>query len=405
MIPPGLEISINALLNNKLRLFLTILGLSMGIASVITVLALNKGADESLKEFFMLKKDWYIIEPDIMNFPDAVLKYDTCETLRKNSRHIEKIVPFKEEIVHIGQARWLNPEKITGTSEDFLLFQEIKEGRFLEKEDILRGKYVCVMVHSELVHNVLDHCFWNMREPVGKKVRAENFSIQLVGILRSDSWGEGFGINDVIMPVTALIRMTGDSSLSRIDVRMNSLSEKVALEEIRNTLKLDYSYKHSYFKITPAGHDLKGRENSVRFSGMILFAAALITILVAGTGIINILMVSVTNRILEIGIRRAVGASRKDILFQFLFEALILCFVSGILGIVTARFSTGGLIKIMNNFGLYSIKLSENFNWTGITIFSLVFSGILGVIFGIYPAFEASKLDVADCLRQGEGEH
>jgi len=404
MIPPGLEISINALLNNKLRLFLTILGLSMGIASVITVLALNKGADESLKKFFMLKKDWYIIEPDIINFPDTVLEYDTCETLRKNSRHIERIVPFKEEILHIGQARWLNPEKITGTSEDFLLFQEIKEGRFLEKEDILRGKYVCIMVHSELVHNVLDHCFWDMREPVGKEARAENSSIKLVGILKSDSWGEGFGINDVIMPVTALIKMTGNNSLKKIEVKSNSSSEKEAIEEIRNTLKGDYGYKHSYFKITPAGHDLKGRENSVRFSGMILFTAALITILVAGTGIINILMVSVTNRILEIGIRRAVGASRKEILFQFLFEALILCFISGILGTGIARFSTGKLIKIINEYGLYSIKLSENFNWTGIVIFSLIFSGILGIIFGIYPAFEASKMDVADCLRHGEGE-
>ena len=191
-------------------------------------------------------------------------------------------------------------------------------------------------------------------------------------------WGEGFSFDNIIMPVTTVIKITGDSSIDKIEVQLPDLPSKEAFKEIEKILKIDYKYKYNQFKIQSSEDTLKEKEEMVNFSGLILFSAALITILVAGTGIINILMVSVSNRIMEIGIRRASGASKKDILLQFLTEAIILCTVSSIPGILIGYYSTGYLTGIINEYGLYSIKLSGDFDWSGIIIFACSFFGSPG---------------------------
>jgi putative ABC transport system permease protein len=397
------NMAVEGLMANKFRVFLSVLGLSLGISSVIIVMALSMGARESLKNFYHLKEDCYIIRPDLLIFPDAVLNYDTCKTIRNNCPDVLTVSPYKETKMLFNQ-RYGKKERVVGTA-DVRLFQDIEEGRFLTGEDVMLGNCVCVMVNSDIKWNVLMNYFWSCRDPVGRSVKIENVPVELVGILEQNPYGQGFGIDDVIMPVTTVIQITGDKTLNKIEVKMSVNSEEDSIKQLRDALKIDYGYKYNRFKIESAMAQLRDREEAVRFSSMILMAVALLTLFVSGTGIINILIVSVYERILEVGIRRAMGATKREILTQFLIESSIICFIGGITGILIAYPSVKGLIKVINKYGLYNISLSEQVDWHLIIPFSLIFSCLLGVIFGAYPAKYAADFDVVECLRHAEGDY
>jgi len=397
------NLAIEGLLSNKFRVFLSILGLALGIASVILVMALSLGASESIRNFYHMKSGWYIIKPDLLSFPDAELKYDTCKTIELNCRGVKTVVPYK-----ITKRKFSRPsceeEMIVGTTE-VTLNQNIKKGNFFTKEDVMLSGYVCVMVESSMQLNPLYRCFWSVREPLGETAHIENIAVKLVAVLEPDPFGQGFGINDIIMPVTTLMNITGDRTLTRIEVKMPSMkSDEEAVELLRDALKIDYGYKYNHFNIESALEGARDKAETVKFSNMVLLVIALLTMSVAGTGIVNILIVSVCERTLEIGIRRTVGATGREILIQFLIESSIICFMGGLAGILIAYPSVKGLIGVINKYGLYNISLSEHVNWPLLVSFSLIFSVLLGLIFGVYPAGYAAKLDVVECLRESEGD-
>jgi putative ABC transport system permease protein len=396
------NLAIHGLLSNKFRVILSILGLSLGVFSVIIVMALSLGADESLRSFYHMKEGWYIIKPDLLVFPDAELKYDTCKTIDLHCPDVMTVVPYKETKMLFNN-NYGDEERIIGTA-NVKLFQSVKEGNFFTGEDVMLGSSVCVMVYSDIKFNPLAKSFWAVRKPVGETTSIENIPVKLVAILERDPYGQGFGINDVIMPVTTVMNMTGDRTLTRIEVKMTSKSDEKAVKQLREALKIDYGYKYNWFKIESSLEEFRDKAETVRFSSMVLFAIALLTMSVAGTGIINILIVSVYERTLEIGIRRSIGATRWEILIQFLIEASIICFMGGITGVLIACPSVKGLIHVINKYGLYNISLSDHVNWPLIISFSLIFSVFLGILFGVYPAGYASKLDIVECLRHGEGD-
>ncbi|HPZ07242.1 MAG TPA: ABC transporter permease [Candidatus Eremiobacteraeota bacterium] len=401
-----LNLAIDGFIANKLRSFLSVLSLSLGVTSIIIVMALSQGAEEALRNFNHMKKGWFIIQPDLIMFPEALLEYKTCKTIKDNCLRSVKISPFKEVYMECYDLWIRRYEKITGISEYVELYQPLLKGRFINYEDIASGNSVCVMVNSVLESNPLDTYFmFYFREPLDKRMKIKNSSVQLIGILDVDPYGQGFGIDNIIMPITTVISMTGDKTVNKIEVKMSSSSEEEAIEELREALKIDYQYKYHWFKIEPAMKEFKSKEEAVRFSGMVLFSIALITLSVSGTDIINILMVSVYERVLEIGIRRSLGASKKEILIQFLIEACLICFAGGLLGILISWLSMGSLIKVINDYGLYNIRLSDNVNWPFLIPFSLIFSSFLGIIFGVYPASLAAKLDIVECLRYAEGDY
>ncbi|MEQ8168736.1 MAG: ABC transporter permease [Candidatus Eremiobacterota bacterium] len=398
-----INLAIDGLLSNKFRVFLSILGLSLGIASVIMVIALSLGAYDTIRNFYFTREGWYIIKPDLLVFPGTELKYDTCKTIELNCPGVITVIPYK-----ITKRKFTRPscsgETIIGTV-DGNLTQNIKKGRFFTKEDVMMSGYVCVMVESDIFVNPLYYCFWNAREPLGETTPIENIPLKLVAVLEPDPFGQGFGINDIVMPVTTLMNITGDRTLTRIEVKMSSMkSDEEAIELLREILKIDYGYKYAHFNIESALEGVRDKAETVKFSNMVLLVIALLTMSVAGTGIINILIVSVYERTLEIGIRRSLGATRREILIQFLVESSIICIMGGLTGILIAYPSVNGLIHVINKYGLYNIRLSEHINWPLLVPFSLIFSLFLGLIFGVYPASYAANLDVVECLRsQTEG--
>jgi len=229
-----------------------------------------------------------------------------------------------------------------------------------------------------------------------------NQKVTLKGVLKQGAI-EGFTENDVIMPITTVMKMGGSKGLDRIEVKMKPLPEKIAIEELKKVIKEDYPYEYNKYNIYSALDKVKEIRKNVSFSTLILFISSLITIIVSGTGVINILMVSLQDRIMEIGIRRAVGASKKEILLQFLIESIMLCISGGFIGTGIAFIITEKIIKLTNDFGLYNIKLSAGLNWFEIFLFATGFSFLIGIIFGVYPARQASEINVIECLRHGDG--
>jgi len=287
-----INLAMDGLLSNKFRVFLSILGLSLGIASVIMVMALSLGAYDSIRNFYHMKEGWYIIKPDLLVFPGTELKYDTCKTIEINCPGIISVVPYK-----ITKRKFTRPscdgETIIGTA-DVNLNQHVKKGRFFTKEDVMMSGYVCVMVESDMSINPLYDYFWAVREPLGETAKIENIPLKLVAILEPDPFSQGFGINDIIMPVTTLMNITGDRTLTKIEVKMSSVkSDDRVIELLREALKIDYGYKYNHFNIESALEGVRDKAESVKFSNMVLLVIALLTMSVAGTGIINILIVSV----------------------------------------------------------------------------------------------------------------
>jgi len=391
--------AIMSLLNNKLRSFLSILGILIGVAAVITMLALGTGAKLQIKETLSgLGTNLLMVRSssrsrNISAGTTSVVRFDFKDLSSISSvKGVKKVVPY---VNGSGQAVYQNKNwstTILGTDIDYQYVKDAipEEGRFFTKsEGMSRAKIVV------LGKTVADELFGE-ENPIGAWIKINRVSFQVIGVLPEKGMSGFRNADDqVLIPIkTAMFRLLGKESIDSFDVQVDQPDqmELVQAEITSNVLKNHRLAESETDRIDVRNMAEIQQAASAMMNtfSLLLGGIAAISLLVGGIGIMNIMLVMVMERTHEIGLRKALGAQRNDIMVQFLVESILICLFGGVMGILL-----GSLISwLASQFAGWNTVISA-----GSIILSFTFSVLVGLIFGIWPAWRASKLLPIEALR------
>ena len=394
-----IRIALRALRRNKLRTFLTMLGMIIGVTAVIAMVSIGNGAKSQVEgQIASLGQNVLSVFPGSMSSGGARGGWGSASTLTPDeaeliAREVPGIVAVSGEVRDRQQvmANGLNwNTSVQGESPDYLSIRAwgLAEGTMFTEADVRSAGKVAVIGKT-----VADQLFAG-NDPVGETIRVRNIPFKIVGVLTSK--GVSFFGSDqddtVIIPNTsAMRRVMGRQYLSAILIQASAPSEMTRIQtEVANLLQQRRSGREPDFTVRSQLELAEAATATSRTMTALLGGIACVSLLVGGIGIMNIMLVSVTERTREIGIRMAVGAKGKDILLQFLIEAVMLSVIGGVIGIVLGV----GISKFL------AIKM----NWPALTsltsiLVAFVFSAAVGIFFGFYPARKASSLDPIEALR------
>ena len=392
--------ALSALLANKLRSLLTMLGVIIGVGAIITTTSIGEGAKADITERIQtLGANILAVRPGQSMFrgrssADArrTLTVEDMEALQDRGQTFGYVTP---EVSSRAQVKFRNKNTnttIVGTSPAYLVTANftVEKGRFFTELEIRQRDRVCVLGKS-----VVDNLF-ETGEPVGQIVKIKNVGFHVVGVMKEKGASGWRNPDDqVFIPYsTAMKRVFGNDYLSSISVQANSdklieAAETELTELIRKQHEIPVNKEPDFHIRNQAEFMETLEESSQTFTNMIL-GIAVVSLVVGGIGIMNIMLVSVTERTKEIGLRKAVGAQRIDILAQFLVESTTLAVLGGILGIGVGIIGAEGVPSIWG----WRTEVSVMY-----AIVSFIVSAFVGVFFGAYPAWKASKLHPIDALR------
>lgn len=398
----AVKVSIKALYKNKMRSVLTGLGVIIGIAAVVALVAIGQGVSKKIKhQISELGTNLIIIFPGSTSRGGVHGGFGTGSNLMPAdaaaiAAQAPDVLYASPGIRWMGQAIYQNQNWATmvyGVGSDFPMIKDwpISEGNFFDKEDVDASANVCA------IGQVIKQQLFGGIDPIGKIIKIKNIPCRVVAVMGAKGTvGFGRDLDDMILaPYTTIQKkLLGISHISYIYVKaISGSSINEAQQEIERLLRQRHNLKGNTkddFTIRNVTDLLSVVSNITNLLTIFLGSIAAISLLVGGIGIMNIMLVSVTERTREIGIRMAVGAKRRDILLQFLFEAVILSTIGGIIGIVLGA----ALTFIVASF----IKIPVEINLLPVTL-ALLFCFAVGVFFGLYPARKASKLNPIDALR------
>lgn len=405
-----LLISLRTLAKNKLRSGLTVLGVVIGIAAVMTMVSIGQGAGLLVRnQFASLGSNVILVIParsesggvrlgsvPTLTAADAAAIATECPAVLAVSPQ----VPTSGQVIG-GNTNW-KPNEMDGVGVDFLTVRNwpLDSGRFISEREIAGASKVCVIGHS-----IASKLFGN-DDPLGQQIRVKNIPFEVIGVLtRKGANLVGQDQDDILlMPFTTVRKRLEGSAFANIGlILVSARSEElspVAEQQIRKLLlerhripaggKADFEIRNTA-EIANVMNIITGA-----LTGM-LSAIAAISLVVGGVGIMNIMLVSVTERTREIGIRMALGARPRDILWQFLVESVVLSSIGGVLGIALGVGASAGITAIIN-FALPTSKWPFVISVSA-AIVALLFAAAVGIFFGFYPAKRASKLDPIEALR------
>ncbi|HET8898949.1 MAG TPA: ABC transporter permease [Rhodanobacteraceae bacterium] len=393
-----LQLALRSIRRNLMRSFLTILGVVIGVAAVITMVTLGNGATKSVSDqISSMGSNLLMVMPGQRFGPGAVpgapFKSADVEAVRSQIAGIRLVAPVvNKSATAVYQANnWTTG--ITGSSNDYFEAGnwEIAAGRGFSEAEERSGKAVCVI--GETVRNKL----FGRQNPVGSQIRIKQFSCEVIGLLKAKGQSSMGSDQDdvVVMPLrTVQRRLSGNQDIGRLSI---SVKEGVSIDAVKEQLTLLLRERRNIgenedddFRVMDTRQIAETLTSTTRILTMLLGAVAAVSLLVGGIGIMNIMLVSVTERTREIGIRLAIGALEREVLLQFLIEAVVLSSLGGLIGVALA---TGASIFLA---GL--IDIPYLFDPT-INLLSFVFSAAIGVIFGYFPARRAAGLNPIDALR------
>ena len=393
-----LLLSLRAITRNVLRSFLTILGVVIGVAAVITMVTLGKGATRSVSDqISSMGSNLLMLRPGQRFGPGADVapnfKLADVEAIRAQITAIDAVAPVASlSVTAVYQARnWST--MVTGSTNDHFRAGnwEIVSGRDFTETEERSGRAVCVIGESVRAN------LFGSQNPVGSDIRIKQFSCEVVGLLKAKGQSAMGSDQDdtVIMPLrTVQRRLTGSQDVSRLTV---SVREGASIDAAKEQLVLLMRERRNIaeneddnFRVMDTRQIAETLTGTTRILTMLLGAVAAVSLLVGGIGIMNIMLVSVTERTREIGIRLAIGALEREVLLQFLIEAVVLASLGGLIGLALAA---GASMTIARMMGIpYLFDPLTN-------ILSFLFSAAIGVIFGFFPARRAAQLDPIDALR------
>ncbi len=404
-IPSIVSISFRALRVNKMRSALTMLGIIIGVAAVIVMLAVGTAASNKISEFISsIGSNILMVMPGSTSAGGVRMGAGTQSTLTLNDAEaVERECPAVAQVAPVlggvaqlvyGSQNWSTA--ITGTTPNMFTARDWKmaSGRVFTDQEVRSAGKVCLLGQT-----VVDNLFGGL-EPIGQVIRIKNLPFTVVGVLEAKGQDPGGHDQDdaVYVPVTTaqkkLFGTAFPGMIRMMYVQAKSLDEMNAAElQITELLKQRHhigAQQENDFSVRNLTQILQASEQSAKMMTILLGAIASVSLLVGGIGIMNIMLVSVTERTREIGIRMAVGAKTWDIRLQFVIEALILSMIGGVAGIVIG-ISGAEILSMVAGWPTIVSPLS--------ILLSFGFSGLVGIFFGFYPAYKASNLNPIDALR------
>ena len=393
--------SLTALRRNKTRSMLTALGIIIGVAAVIAAFAVGAGANKSIDEQISSFGSNFI-----MVFPDRpgrsttgvtrYLTYDDAQAIEKEVSGVDAVAPMINMSATLIYENTNWSSSVVGSTKEYSYVQEwnVESGRDINASDVRQGAKVAVVGKT-----VVDKLF-SGENPVGKAIRINKIPFTVVVVFETKGLSAMGSDQDdfVLVPLTAaqrrLVRWKTAGRIGNIYIKGVSME---ALSYIQNETEALLRERHRIkpgdaddFAVRNVSQMLEARRKTTTIMSMLLGSIAFISLVVGGIGIMNIMLVSVTERTREIGIRMAVGATEKDIRMQFLIEAVVLSMIGGTIGImlgVAAGYALSSFTSAPPVFTVMSIVLA------------FFFSAMVGVGFGYYPAYKASLLNPIDALK------
>lgn len=404
-----IRIALRALAKNKMRAGLTILGVVIGIAAVTTMVSIGQSANDLVQgQFQMLGTNVIVVLPGsdkqggvrqaaapTLTARDSDSIVEDCPSVRCST----PLVGAAGQVV-FGNSNW-SPRELWGVGTEYLQVRNwaLQRGDFFTKRDINSAAKVCV-IGQTLVAKL-----FQTSDPIGQTVRVKNIPFRIVGVLESKGANMVGDDQDniVLMPFTTVRKRLQGSEFDNVNAIMLSAKEGV-MEDAESEINQLLMERHRIHPGEPPDFTVQNMTEIANVLGiitgtltMMLSSIAAISLLVGGVGIMNIMLVSVTERTREIGIRMAVGARSKDILRQFLVEAVMLSSIGGLIGFLLGVAASVGMTMVINS-------LTSGTKWpivisTPAAIVSFLFAAAVGIFFGYYPARRASRLDPIEALR------
>lgn len=396
------RVALKAIFSNKMRSILTTIGIIIGVGAVVGVVAIVQGLSYMISQELQGVGATYIIvfaehDPNNPDFSgkDIRITMEDAKEIEKYASAVEFLTPiiWRAGYIHSSGRKWSGFYIGVNEFYPYIANHYVEKGRFITKEDIEGRKKVAVIGRTIVKELKLGP------DPIGKEVVVEGNPLTVVGVMEKK--GQMFGQDQdsvLILPYTTSQMIFGEISARqmRLDVKAKSpevaeLAKEQITEILRKTHKLKEGQPND-FRIMLQEEILSTVSKILGSITLVVAAVVGISLLVGGVGIMNIMLVSVTERTKEIGLRKAVGARKKDILLQFLIEAVTLSLVGGIIGVGFGFLLGMGGAKLIPNFPEAHVPL-----WA--VGLALSFAAIVGIFFGIYPAYKASSLHPIEALR------
>ena len=383
------DMSVSAIIAHKMRSLLTMLGIIIGIASIVCVVAIGNGSQQQvLKNISSLGTNTM----DIFNgegmgsrFADRIKSLSTTDVdILEQQSYVDSVTP-NSSIVYQNKSFSGN---LKGVGADYFDVRGVKisSGRAFSKEDEQNLNSVTL-----IDENTQKSLFGENENPIGKVILFNKKPLKIIGAVNlSDVIGLNSSELNIFAPYTMVMnKVSGEKYIGSITVKVkDDVDSQVAQKSITDLLKAKHGKKDFFIMNTDTLK--KTIESTTGTMKILISSIAVISLVVGGIGVMNIMLVSVPERTKEIGIRMAIGAKEKNILQQFLLEAVLICFIGGIVGIV---------LSLLIGWGFNSISKSFSMIFSGFSIvMAVLFSTLVGIVFGYMPAKNAAKLDPIEAL-------
>ncbi len=400
-----LRASSRSILRNRMRSLLTSLGIIIGVGAVIVMVAIGEGSQAQIEaNITSLGTNLLLVIPGSSNTGGVrqgggsykQFTFDDIEALKREATLVDGVSPVVRSGGQIigGAGNWFT--SVYGVSPEYFKIRswEVSSGEFFTDKDVTARRKVALLGKT-----VADQLFPN-QEPIGQHIRIRNIPFTVIGVLKAKGQtGMGQDQDDVILaPSTSVLyRLKGDRHSAAIDMinasAISSAKVDAATAEMRTILRKSHKLTEGQdddFTVRSQAEIMQTATETTKTMTLLLGSIAAVSLLVGGIGIMNIMLVSVTERTREIGIRLSVGARESDVLIQFLTEAVVLSVSGGIIGITLSAAVVAGL----NKWTTLQPIITPN-----IVVVSFLFSAFVGIFFGFYPARKAAALDPIDALR------
>lgn len=392
-------LAIRQICRNPMRSLLTVLGVVIGVAAVITMVTVGNGATQAVREQIeSLGSNQLMIRPGQRMGPGGAsgaptFKLEDIDAIANQIAGIKAVAPQRQQsMTVVAQGRNWSTQVIGSSNQYFVLDNRgLALGRYFEVQEEQSGAAVCIigtMIQKEI---------FSSTNPVGQMLRTGNFSCRVVGVLESKGQAAIGGDQDdlVVMPIkTFQRRVSGNTRVSAILVSVDTQIDRTMLtESLRALMRERRSLSDTdedNFMILDTEELARRVSSTTEIMTMLLGAVAAVSLVVGGIGIMNIMLVSVTERTREIGVRLAIGALEREVLMQFLIEAVVLGAMGGILGVVIALIGSLILTTSMNIPFIFD---------PGINMIAFGFAALTGIVFGYFPARRAAHLDPIEAVR------
>ena len=384
---------------NPMRSLLTVLGIVIGVAAVITMVTVGNGATQAVREQIeSLGSNQLMIRPGQRMGPGGStgapsFKLEDVDAIANQIAGVKAVAPQRQQsMTVVAQGRNWSTQVIGSSNQYFILDnRQIRQGRYFEPQEEQSGAAVCV------IGTTIEKEIFGSSNAVGQMLRTGQFSCRVVGVLESKGQAAIGGDQDdlVVMPIqTFQRRVSGNTRVSAILVSVDSqIDRALVTESIRLLMRERRSLSDAdddNFMILDTEEIARRVSSTTEIMTMLLGAVAAVSLVVGGIGIMNIMLVSVTERTREIGVRLAIGALEREVLMQFLIDAVVLGAMGGVLGVAIAFIGSFALAATMGVPFIFD---------PSINMIAFLFAALTGVIFGYFPARRAAQLDPIEAVR------